>query len=415
MLLKIIHSLFTKGSVAVVNFLILIISSRYLGVSTRGEISLIILNLSVIQLINEVYTGYSLVHYISKFNIHKIYANGVIFTLFTTLATNAVFYLIGEQIEGYQLLFLLLSVMVILNTFNCVLILAREFYKMYNFLSIIQPALLLAGIFIYTFILKDFTLGAFLWPLLISFGISLSVSTIFVIRYVLINNTSQDFELKPILINGLYCQLAALMYVLSSRLSYYLLETKPDVGLSSTSSSLLGSGLIVTNSVTPILLSKVAITGNNLKSVQLTQILAKTCMLFSILAIAVVYLIPDSLFILLLGNTFSGSKEIMMLLSPGIIFLSFSGIISHYYSGIGKLKTVSFYNFFGFAASIVLAPWLIKDHGIFGAALTTNVAYFITFCAALIVFSKDNSLSIRSLTEFKNDFRELKHLFTSGT
>ncbi len=415
MLLKILHSLVTKGSVAVVNFLILIISSRYLGVSTRGEISLIILNLSIIQLINEIYTGYSLVHFISKFNIHRIYATGILFTLVTTLITNLVFYLLGEQVEGYQFLFLILSVMVILNTFNCVLILAKEFYKMYNFLSIIQPLLLFAGICFYAFVLKDFTLGAFLWPLIISFGVSLGISTVFVIRYILIHNTSQTFELKPILINGLYCQLAALMYVLSSRLSYYLLETKPDVGLYATSSSLIESVLIITNSVTPILLSKVAITGNTIKSVKLTQILAKTCMLFSIVAITIVYLIPDSLFTLLLGKTFTGSKDIMMMLSPGIIFLSFSGIISHYYSGIGKLKTVSFYNSFGFISTLVLAPWLIGELGIQGAALTTNIAYLITFLAALIVFGKDNSLNFKSLFDFKSDYRTLKELFSSGT
>ncbi len=73
MLQKVIQSLFTKGSVAVVNFLILIVTSKYLGISTRGDIGIIMLNLAIIQMINEIYTGYSLVHFIAKYNINKIY------------------------------------------------------------------------------------------------------------------------------------------------------------------------------------------------------------------------------------------------------------------------------------------------------------------------------------------------------
>ncbi len=91
--------------------------------------------------------------------------------------------------------------------------------------------------------------------------------TIALVQEVLYKNafdTNTEFEMKPILKNGLYCQLAVLMYILSGRLSYYLLETKPDVGLYSTASSLIESVLIITNSITPILLSKIALSGKNL-------------------------------------------------------------------------------------------------------------------------------------------------------
>ncbi|MFO0435035.1 MAG: hypothetical protein ACK5ZT_07285, partial [Sphingobacteriaceae bacterium] len=147
MLQKIIQSLITKGSVAVVNFLILIVTSKYLGVSTRGEISLIILNLAIVQLINEVYTGYSLVHFISKFNINKVYLNGIVFTLIACAITNTMLYLMNKQPEGYATILFMLSIIIILNTFNCVIILSKEFYKMYNFLSFFQPVTLLLGIF----------------------------------------------------------------------------------------------------------------------------------------------------------------------------------------------------------------------------------------------------------------------------
>jgi O-antigen/teichoic acid export membrane protein len=413
MLHKILQSLFTKGSVAVINLLILIITSKFLGISTRGEISIIILNLAIIQMVNEVYTGYSMVHFLSKFSITKIYANGFLFTVVITAISNAVLYAAGEQPEGFQGLFFVLSFIIILNTFNCVLILSREFYKMYNMLSVLQPLMLLLGILYFSFVLKDVTLNAFMWPLIISFGISFTISTYVVFRFLLQQNKQTEFEWTPILKNGIFCQLAVLMHILASRLSYYLLDTKPDVGLYSTASSLIESVLIITNSVTPILLSRVAIIGKNNTSIRLTLLFAKACFVFSIAAIGVLYLIPNELFTFLLGKSFQANKQLMLMLSPGIIFLSFSGIISHYFSGIGNLKTVSFYNFFGFVTTAVLAPILIRQYGVNGAAITTNSAYFVTFLVSVVVFLKSTNTPVKDLFRFKSDWKELKAIISA--
>jgi O-antigen/teichoic acid export membrane protein len=412
MLQKVIQSLFTKGSVAVVNFLILIVTAKYLGIATRGEIGIIMLNLAIIQMVNEIYTGYSLVHFIAKYNINKIYLNGIAFTLISCIITNSILFLLHKQPSEYAWLFFILSIIVILNTFNCVIILAKEYYRMYNFLSFFQPVLLLGGIFVFTNVYRNYTFESYVWPLIISFIISFVISSYFVLIYILKGDEKEAFDSRSILKNGLYCQAGVLMYLLSGRLSYYLLDTKPDVGLYSTASSLIESVLIITNAVTPILLSRVAILGKTDNSIKLTLVFAKLCFGLSILAVAVIYLLPVQFFTFLLGDTFAQSKHIMLLLSPGIIFLSFSGIISHYFSGIGNIKMVSFYNFFGFVATLILAPMLIKKFGILGAALTTNVAYFITFVASTIVFLRVTKTPFLNLFDFKNDIKELRSVFS---
>lgn len=413
MLHKILQSLFTKGSIAVINLLILITTSKFLGISTRGEISILILNLAIIQMVNEIYTGYSLVHFTSRYNISKIYANGFIFTILINSISNLVLYFTGGLPDDFHLLFFILSFMIILNTFNCVLILSRELFKIYNLLSILQPLLLLIGILYFTFIRNDYTMNAFLWPLVISFGAAFTLSTYVVFRFVLSQNSGNDFEWKPIIKNGLFCQMAVLMYILSGRLNYYLLESKPDVGLYSTASSLIESVLIITNAVTPILLSRVAIIGKNTQSIRLTLVFAKACLIFSLLAIALLYMIPNNWFTFILGKSFSANKDLMLLLSPGIVFLSFSGIISHYFSGIGNLKMVSFYNFFGFSTTAILAPFLIKSYGIHGAAIATNISYFITFLVSVLVFLKSTQTPLHALFSIKSDLQELKTIIAS--
>jgi len=412
MLKKVIQSLFTKGSIAVVNFLILIVTANYLGMTTRGEIGLIMLNLAIIQMINEIYTGYSLVHFIAKFNINKIYLNGMLFTLISSVGTNLVLILLHKQPSEYAWLLFIASLIIILNTFNCVVILAKEYYKMYNFLSVFQPVALLVGIFVFTNFYGNFTLDSYIWPLIISFALSFIISSYFVLVFILKPDQKNEFSINQILKNGLYCQIGVLMYVLSGRFSYYILETKDDIGLYSTASSLIEAVLIITNSVTPILLSRVAILGKTHNSIKLTLIFAKLCFLVSIFAVVAIYFLPVQVFTSLLGDAFIQSKPTMLMLSPGIIFLSFSGIISHYFSGIGNIKLVSFYNFFGFAATLALAPILIAKHGIVGAAITTNIAYFITFVASTIVFLKVTGVPFTSLFNVKDDIKELKAVFS---
>ena len=78
MLKNIISTLFTKGFVALVNLTILIVSSKQLGSDVRGQVSLLILNIAIIQIINEIYTGYALVHFIAKFSLKKVYTRGII-------------------------------------------------------------------------------------------------------------------------------------------------------------------------------------------------------------------------------------------------------------------------------------------------------------------------------------------------
>ncbi|MEO6303240.1 MAG: hypothetical protein ABIP51_08705, partial [Bacteroidia bacterium] len=95
---NIIHSLFTKGVVAIINFFILIVSSRYLGVSSRGEISIFILNIAIIQIVNEIYTGYSLVYFIPKFNLKKMYVLGLIYTLIFCSLSNVIVVFLNKQV-----------------------------------------------------------------------------------------------------------------------------------------------------------------------------------------------------------------------------------------------------------------------------------------------------------------------------
>jgi O-antigen/teichoic acid export membrane protein len=411
MIKNIIQTLFTKGFVAIINFLILIVSAKYLGVNTRGEISLFILNIASIQIINEIYTGYSLVYFVPKFDLKKLVMNGVFWTLLATSVSNILFFLLNKEINGYELDMFFLSVMVILNTFNMVIILAKENVKLYNFLSVLQPLLLLCGITFFTLFLNDFTFRAYVIPLYISFSASFIISTFTVIKYVLADKSKTEFSLRSIFENGIFCQLAGFFHIMVNRLSWYILGSSALVGLYSAASSLIESVWIIASGITPIVLSKISNSGDTAFNRAITITLAKAAFVLSCFAILVLWFIPLELFTYLLGKDFSNTKHIMLCLSPGILCISFSTVISHYFSGLGKLKFIAGCNFAGFVCAVSLAFFLIDQYSLVGAAIAANVGYFIASLGLFLGFVVRNKLSFSEFFNIKADIKNLKQAF----
>ena len=252
MLKNILQSLFTKGAVAGINFLVLILSSRYLGVNSRGEISLFILNLSIVQLVCGIYAGNSIVYFIPKFNFKFILRDAVIFTVVFSALSNVIIVSLNKQVQGYEWIGYLVSVLIILNTFNCMVLLGSENIRMFNFLSLLQPALLLIGIAFFILILKVYTFEAYLLPLIISFSISFIYSFVIILRQ---KNLSEPKIYQPgeIISKGLMLQSGLLMYLFCNRFSYYLLPGSAELGLYSSALTISESVLIVANGVAPVL------------------------------------------------------------------------------------------------------------------------------------------------------------------
>ncbi|MDX2171636.1 MAG: polysaccharide biosynthesis C-terminal domain-containing protein [Bacteroidota bacterium] len=299
---------------------------------------------------------------------------------------------------------------VILNTFNCVIILGKEKIKLYNFLNVIQPVILLIGLIISTSLLKNYTFTAYFIPMFISFIVAFVISLIATINLISVSKINTNFNSTSIFTTGLFCQIAVLMHIACNRYSYYLLPNSAEVGLYSSASSLIESILIVSNGISPVLLSKIANQGNTTQNQQITLSLSKVSFILSVVGISVIAILPNRFFIFMLGNDFSSIKYYMMLYAPGILMLSFSGIISHYFSALGKLRTIVLCNSFGFIATITLAPFLIKKYNIMGAATTANIAYFLNCLILVIVFFTVNKLSFSKLISFKNDIKTLKQL-----
>jgi len=408
---NILQSITVKAFVAIINFCILIISSKYLGVSSRGEISIFILNLSIIQGINEIFTGYSIIYFVPKFNFRKIFVSGLIFTVIFSSLSNLIIVWLNKQIVGFEYLGFVISILVILNTFNSMLLLGKQAIKTFNFLAALQPLILLVGILISVFYFKEYTFLSYLWPLFYSFLISFLVSSFLLHKEV--NKASMSlntFNLAQIITNGFYYQLAILLFIFCNRYSFYLLNDNKKVGLYGSACMLMEAVLLIVNSIAPILVSKVANQNDGKQSASLALSIAKLAFLSSVFIVLLIGFIPERWIIIFLGEGFIGVKSLMMAYSPGILMLSFFTIINHYFSGIGKQKFILFSIASGFMVSLVFAPILIQKYDTFGAAYTANLSYLTILIFVLILFFSESKLKWKNLFSIKNDIAFLLRL-----
>jgi O-antigen/teichoic acid export membrane protein len=409
LLKKIAHTLFSKGSTAFINFAILLITSKVLGGEIRGEITLFVLNIAIIQIVNEIYTGYTLVHFIPKFSFKKLYKFGFLWVAVCTLVLSVFFYLFNVRMGGNWVHLFLLSFIVILHSFHLVFILGKEKIKLYNWLSFSQPLILLLSLLIFIFVLQQKSVTSYIISMYISFVPPAIISSIYIFKEYRNPIKQEVFLVKQVFTNGFYNQFAALTHMLSNRYNYYLLSTNLLVGVYSSATSLIESVWLISGSVTPIILTHVANSKQNEENKHITFVLAKLCFLLSIVCVLVLYFIPDVFFVFLLGDDFAETKHIMLLLSPGILCVSFSSIIVHYYSGIGQQKTIALANLCGFITTISLGYTLISNYSVIGACYVSSISYFITSLILLIVFMRKHHFTIKDLFEIRKNIYLIKN------
>ena len=398
---------------AFINLAILLVSCQQLGSDIRGQVSLLIFNIAIIQIINEIYTGYILVYFIPRFSLKKIYASGILWALICTIlcvAVMAVLFLYFEMgTESHWIHLTILSLLIIVHSFHMVIILAKERIKIYNFLNFFQPALLLAVLFLMFFVFHIKSINSYIIALYVSFSAAIILSIIQVVSiFKHHNNDLTLFEPKRIIENGFYNQLANLCHMLSNRYNFYLLGNTILVGIYSSATSLIESVWIISGSVSPIILTFIANEKDPKNNARITLLLAKICFLLSLICVVVLYFIPRDFFVFLLGEDFIHVKTVMLYLSPGILLISFATIISHYFAGLGKQKILLVANSCGLLTTIAVSHYLISRDQLLGACYAASLSYFVATIILVGFFLKENKFSFLDLLRFKKDFELLK-------
>jgi len=407
---NLITAFFIRGFVAACNLAILLITSRHLGSAVLGQVSLLVLNITVIQTLLDVYSGPALVHFIPRSNIKRVYVTGLLWILSGVILLNAVLYFIDSGTHQLWMHLFFLSFIATSHAFHLVMILGKEKIESYNFLIFLQPAVLLAVLAVNVFVFGIRSVQSNIIAMYVSWGVSVLISTVRII--VILRNTETTMDSPKflrILRNGAVNQLGNLAHILSNRYNYYILTSAMVVGIYSAATSLIESAWIISASVSPIVLTYVANRSDKVEGGLLTFLLAKVCFLISVIVVLTLMIVPQAIFTFVLGQDFDNVKEIMLYLSPGVLCISFSSILSHYFSGLGQQRVMLIANCSGLVITLCSSYWFIEHYGVLGACYTASLAYTMQSLVLTVVFMRENSLGFFSLFSLKNEIALLRN------
>lgn len=414
MLKNLISSFFAKSSVAFILLAILLVQSRQLGSGVVGQVSLLILNLAIIQTINEIYTGSALVYFIPKYALARIYSFGVLWTVACILLVNSAFYVLQNVYPQFNngtkdlwIHVFLLSFIAAMHAFHSVILLAKEKIKIYNFLIFFQPFLLLTVLCINVFLVNIQNVNAYIIAAYASLTISLLISTFFVVKVLGEETLKSRVNIRSVFQNGFVNQLGNLAHTLSNRYNYYMIGTTTLIGVYASASSLIESVWILSGSISPLILTHIANQKDSTNNSRVTLLLSKISFVLSLVCVLCVLILPEEFFTLMLGKDFTGTKTIMLYLSPGIVCISFSSIISHYFSGLGQQRVLLVANSCGLAVTLSTSQYFISHFGLIGACYSASLSYFMQSMILTIVFINQNKLKLSNLFEIRGDLQLL--------
>ncbi len=409
MLKRLISTLFTRGAVALLNLGILLVASRQLGSSVVGQMSLLIVNIAIVQIINEIYTGYALVHYIPRLPLKQLYRSGLLWLVVCGGLLNVVLLVFHIGLRELWLHGLILSLVITLHSFHCVILLARQKIAAYNFLMLFQPLALFVTLCLQIFALKNNSAKSYIAALYVSYCCSALIS---LLCYLKLDKKSKEeehaFSISAIIRNGFVNQLGNLAHTLSNRFNYYMIAGTALVGVYSSATSLIESVWIIGGSVAPMILTHVANNTDTATNSRLTFLLSKLSFLLSVACVIILCFLPSEFFTFLLGKDFTGTKTIMLYLSPGVLCISFSTVISHYFSGLGSQRVQLIANSLGLVTTIIASYLLVPRYQLIGACYAASLSYFVAALVLVIVFMKENGFSAKALFGLKKELDLLK-------
>jgi O-antigen/teichoic acid export membrane protein len=110
------------------------------------------------------------------------------------------------------------------------------------------------------------------------------------------------------------------------------------------------------------------------------------------------------------GKNFLPAYPPFVILLPGLLAMTLNYAYSNYFHSIGKPLIGAFIFLVGLIVNILLNLWLIPIYGIFGAAISSSLAYFVITGGFIYKIKKINRLSLREFVFPKiSDYAYIKH------
>jgi O-antigen/teichoic acid export membrane protein len=419
---SILRDITSVSSISVVNIILQIpigiIIARMLGPEGNGTYALLLIVPNIVGTITRFGVKKSSIYFIGKksYSVEELLSAFlylfVASSILGILLSFIIYYKMGSPVFQlpYMLLALALIPMNIITNYSVGIFVGKEQIRRFNLFQWAPIVLNLLSVILFVYLLKWSIFGALLSFLLSNMLMAAYALSIVFKEYRL--NTSFNFKLIKSLVGlGLLFVIGGFLIKLHYRVDLILLKELSDlkeVGLYSIASRLAERwqapftiGVIITSR-----------TANAKDQKQLAiniSRLIRILFTISVIAYVILYVLAPILIPFLYGQKFTPSVVILQAILPGILFLVVLRTLTSHFSGAGKALTIIWITASSLLLNIGLNYWLIPQYGGVGAAIATDISYFLATIIFTLVFAIRNKISFHNLFVFqKEDLRLVK-------
>ena len=421
MLKKIIGTAGTRALNALFTLVILWLLTNYVGSEGLGTIGLVVLDITVLQLVFDLLSGNPLVYFSSRASFYQLLlpAYGwILFVIAIAVLLVLPFRYFQPEIysvvvpQGYAVHIAALAVINGIMQTHYNLLIGKSKIKEYNILFTLQIAVTL--ILFTILVLQNGTPMDYVAGLYAGWTVSALGGF-----YVLVSGSKKVSvkgwrEVSPKVFRfGWLSFLANILHLGNKRFSFYIIKAFSGLsmlGIYNAGAQLSEGVRIIGQSISLVQYSAISGSRNRDYARQLTLRLMKISVVLTTLAMLVLILIPSEVYGLVFSEKFIHVKEIVILLTPGVIALSANTIFSHYFSGRGHPEVNLHSNVAGFVVTLLFALLLIPSYHIKGAAATASLSYLTSMLYQYFVFKKQTGTKLSYWMITKEDILEFRVL-----
>jgi len=376
---NIIQTMAGKSAILLLNFLVVVLSTRLWGTEGRGAIALFLANLNLISSVTNIFTSSSVSYFLSKRGLSALVLQAYLWVFFAAVILGIVFRIYDHAIPS--LFLFIVAVLVGLTTFHSSVFIGEQRIGYYNLITVLQPVFqIIFLLFFYYWVDKSY--------FAYFYGMILSYTFIFIICKILTRKTHDKVSyhlnkstIKDTFSFGWQIELSSFLQFFNYRLSFYFLNYflgAASLGVFSVGVTLSESIWIVSRSISLVQYSNVVKQGNTEDSRKETTIVAKYSFFISLLCLVVVLCLPKQVFSFVFGEGFEGVKQVIALLSPGILAIAVSNVYGNYFSAIGKVKILILKSAIGVIVTVALSVGLISTLKVPGACIVNASSYLVS-------------------------------------
>lgn len=404
MLTRTLLTFATRFSIALLNFGVVLLTARNLGAGGRGQVSLLVTDVSLLLLFIGLLGGSSLVYLAPRRNVWRLLVPAAAWAVVVCVTGAAVVALARPGTPpGYALHVGGIALLQALFSISTALLLGRRRESLFNVLNLTQATLLVVGLAVAFFGFDYQRIEAFYVATYAAYGVGLTVAAFALARQPdprPLTHRALRRTTRELARHSRGAHLSNILVFLNYRLSYYLLaawQGTAAVGVLSIGVALVEALWLLSRSAAQTQYvdlvnapDKLARLPHLLRAARLTGLLTAAGLL-AVLAV------PASVLAAVFGAEFGAARPVLVWLAPGVLVMAPTMLLSTWFAGMGQYAPNNRATAVGLFVAAAAGALLIPRYGAPGAAAATSLAYLTVAAVLLSQFRRATGYGLRAL------------------